>query len=429
MEKNVDMIYGIDDKPALGLRIILGLQHIFAAFGGIILVPVLVSGNLGFDPATSAALISGSILASGVATIVQSHRLWKVGAGVPSLMGTDVTFAAPATAVGAQFGLPGIMGAIVAGGFIEFLLGFFTKPLLKFFPKVVAGVVISLIGLTLLANSVNWIGGGNSANANNTTYVLVGLSVLAFTLAINYYGKGFLKSASIFIGMVFGYIICIPLGMVDFSNVAASPIFRIPRPFYSGISFHWSAILAFLPAFLVGAVGTVGRIKAIEGVTGLEESDERIEGAILADGVTTVAAAAVGGLTNTTFAQNIGLLSITKVASRHVTIMAGIILTLLGFFPRFAAIIHAMPQPVLGGVGVMMFGMIAVAGIQLLKDVEFNNRNMMIVAISLGLGLGVSFRPAILSQFPPIVGMIFSSGITTGTIIAIFLNIVLREEK
>ena len=431
--KGKDFIYGINEKPNIMMQILLGLQHVFAAFGGIIVVPIIVSTALGFNALTSTALISGSILAAGIATIIQSKGIGPVGAKLPSLMGTDVTFGAPAIAVGERFGLPGIIGAILVGGIIESILSIFTKPLIKFFPKVVAGVVICLIGLTLLANGINWLGGGPAATATNTfgnlRYVGVGLVVMAFTLVLNHYGKGLLKSASILIGMAFGYIICIPLGMVDFSAVREASFFAFPNILATGVSFHWEAVLAFMPAFLVGVVGTVGRIKAIENVAGMEEDDKNVEKAILADGVTTVISAGVGGLTNTTFAQNIGLLSITKVTSRYVTIMAGIILTVLGFFPQFAAIIHAMPQPVLGGVGVIMFGMIAVAGIQILSTVEFDNRNMMIVAISLGFGLGVAFRPEILAHFPEIVRMIFSSGITTGTLIAIFLNIVLRKSK
>ena len=424
------MIYGIDDKPNLALRIILGLQHIFAAFGGIIVVPIIVSTALGFDAATSTALISGTILASGIATIVQSKGFGPVGAKLPSLMGTDVTFSAPAIAVGEKFGMAGILGAIIFGGVVEAVLSIFTKPLIRFFPKVVAGVVISLIGLTLLANSMNWLGGGPAAETfGSVENVMIGLLVMGITLVLNHYGKGFMKSASILIGMVVGYLICIPLGMVDFTPVREARLFAMPNFMAHGVSFHFEAILAFLPAFLVGIIGTVGRIKAIEGVAGLPESDKRVEKAILADGVTTVIAGVAGGLTNTTFAQNIGLLSITKVTSRHVTVMAGIILTVLGFLPQFAAVIHAMPQPVLGGTGVIMFGMIAVAGMNILKDVEFNNRNMLIIAISLGFGLGVAFRPDILSQFPQTVRMIFSSGITTGTIVAIFLNIILRERK
>ena len=431
--KEENFIYGINDKPNIMMQLLLGLQHVFAAFGGIIVVPIIVSTALGFDALTSTALISGSILAAGIATIIQSKGVGPVGAKLPSLMGTDVTFGAPAIAVGERFGLPGIIGAILVGGVVESILSIFTKPLIKFFPKVVSGVVICLIGLTLLANGINWLGGGPAATAannfGNLRYVGVGLAVMAFTLILNHYGKGLLKSASILIGMVFGYIICIPLGMVDFSSVREASFFAFPNILTTGVSFHWEAILAFMPAFLVGVVGTVGRIKAIENVAGMEEDDKNVEKAILADGVTTVISASVGGLTNTTFAQNIGLLSITKVTSRYVTIMAGIILTVLGFFPQFAAIIHAMPQPVLGGVGVIMFGMIAVAGIQILGSVEFDSRNMMIVAISLGFGLGVAFRPEILAQFPETIRMIFSSGITTGTLIAIFLNIVLRDRK
>ena len=427
---NNQMIYGLNDRPTLLMQVLLGFQHVFAAFGGVIVVPIIVSTALGFDAATSAGLISGSILASGIATIVQSAGVGPVGAKLPSVMGTDVTFAAPSIAVGARFGVPGIVGAIIVGGFIEVILSFFTKPLVRFFPKVVTGTVITIIGLSLMATSMDWVGGGaNAPDYGSLRNVGVAMLVMLVTLALNFYGKGLLKTASIIIGMIFGYLIAIPLGMVDFSPVAQASFFQIPNLFYQGVTFNIEAILAFIPAFLVGVIGTVGRIKAIEGVAGLEEDDKKVQQAILADGVTSMIAGCVGGITNTTFAQNIGLLSITKVTSRYVTIMAGIILTVLGLFPQFGTLIHIMPSPVIGGVGVVMFGMIAVAGLQMLSTIEFDTRNMLIVATSLGLGLGFAFRPAIISEFPEIVRMIFSSGITTGTIAAIVLNVCLKEKK
>ena len=216
----VNLIYGVDDDLDLPKKVLFGLQHIFAAFGGIIVVPLVIATSLGFDSKVTTALISASILGSGLATIIQAKGVGKVGARVACIMGTDFTFVSPAISVGSVLGLPGIIGATILGSLFEVILSFFIKPLMKFFPPLVTGTVVALIGLTLLPVSIDWAAGGaGSANYASLENLAVAMFVLIITLLLNNYGKGMISSASILIGIVVGYIVCIPLGLVDFTSV------------------------------------------------------------------------------------------------------------------------------------------------------------------------------------------------------------------
>lgn len=429
--KNLNNLkYGVEDNPRLATKILLGFQHIFAAFGGIIVVPLVISSALGFDIATSTAVISASILAAGIATIIQAKGMGRVGSKVACIMGTDFTFVSPSISVGSVLGLPGIIGATILGAFFEIILSYFIKPLMKLFPPIVTGTVVCLIGLTLLPVSMDWAAGGSGAtDYGSLTNVSIAMLVMMITLLLNRYGKGMLSSASILIGMVVGYIICIPLGMVDFSSVAQASFISIPQIFQYGVTFDLKALIAFLPAYFVTTIETVGCLKAIGEVSDVDMNDKRVGSGVLADGVGSIVGGAVGAFPNTSFSQNVGLIPLTKVASKHVAIMAGILLVILGLFPQFAALINSIPQPVLGGVGIVMFGTVAAAGIKTLSSVEINDRNLLIIATSIGLGLGVTFRPDFLAQLPQGLQMVFSSGISTGTIVALVLNIILRENK
>lgn len=424
----VNLIYGVDDDLDLPKKVLFGLQHIFAAFGGIIVVPLVIATSLGFDSKVTTALISASILGSGLATIIQAKGVGKVGARVACIMGTDFTFVSPAISVGSVLGLPGIIGATILGSLFEVILSFFIKPLMKFFPPLVTGTVVALIGLTLLPVSIDWAAGGaGSANYASLENLAVAMFVLVITLLLNNYGKGMISSASILIGIVVGYIVCIPLGLVDFTPVKEASWLSFPKILEFGVTFDAKAVMAFIPAYFVATIGTVGCLKAIGETSNIDIGDKRVAAGVLSDGVGSALGGLVGSCTNTSFSQNIGIISLTKVASRHVAVMAGILLVILGFLPKVAAIITGIPNPVLGGVGIMMFGTVAAAGIRTLSNIKLTERNLLIIAISMGLGLGVTFRPDVIHNLPEAIRMIFSSGISTGTIAALILNAVLKE--
>ncbi|MDU2828713.1 MAG: nucleobase:cation symporter-2 family protein, partial [Clostridium perfringens] len=393
-----------------------------------IVVPLVIATSLGFDSKVTTALISASILGSGLATIIQAKGVGKVGARVACIMGTDFTFVSPAISVGSVLGLPGIIGATILGSLFEVILSFFIKPLMKFFPPLVTGTVVALIGLTLLPVSIDWAAGGaGSANYASLENLAVAMFVLVITLLLNNYGKGMISSASILIGIVVGYIVCIPLGLVDFTPVKEASWLSFPKILEFGVTFDAKAVMAFIPAYFVATIGTVGCLKAIGETSNIDIGDKRVAAGVLSDGVGSALGGLVGSCPNTSFSQNIGIISLTKVASRHVAVMAGILLVILGFLPKVAAIITGIPNPVLGGVGIMMFGTVAAAGIRTLSNIKLTERNLLIIAISMGLGLGVTFRPDVIHNLPEAIRMIFSSGISTGTIAALILNAVLKE--
>lgn len=424
------LIYEVGDNPPLGKKMLFGLQHIFAAFSGIVVVPLVISGALGFDSKMTTSLISASILAAGLATMIQAYGIGRVGSRVACIMGTDFTFVSPAISVGSTLGMPGIIGATILGSLFEILLSFFIRPLMKLFPPLVTGTVVCLIGLTLLPVSIDWAAGGTGASDYGSLLnVSIAMLVMIVTLILNRYGKGLVSSASILIGMLVGYLVCIPLGMVDFTPVVEAKWFAIPRLFEYGVVFDWKAVLAFLPAYFVTTIETVGCLKAIGETSNIEMDDKKIGSGILADGIGSIIGGVVGAFSNTSFSQNVGLISLTKVASKHVAGMAGILLVCLGLLPKLAGVINGIPQPVLGGVGLVMFGMVAAAGIKTLSRVELTDRNLLIIATSMALGLGVTFRPDFIAQLPEAMKMIFSSGISTGTIVALVLNLLLKENK
>ncbi|MFU2181329.1 nucleobase:cation symporter-2 family protein [Streptococcus hyovaginalis] len=428
-ETQEQMLYQIDDKPPLGVSIVLALQHILAAFAGIIAVPLVVAGALNLSVEETSMMVSASIFVAGVTTVLQSKGLGSIGSRVSGMMGTDFTFANPAISVGSRFGIAGIVGATIAGSLVEIVLSRFIKPLMTFFPPLITGTVVALIGITLLPVSMDWAAGGSGAkDYGSVENISIAFVIMVFTLLLNHYGKGLWSTASVFIGMIFGYILCIFLGKVDLSAVNDAAWFALPNVFHYGVTFDLSAILSFIPAYVVSLIGTVGIMMAIGEASNTKMSSNRAANGVLADGVGSLIAGVFGAGPNTAFSQNVGLITLTKVASRHVMILAGIILAVLGVFPKLSALISIMPQPVLGGVGVIMFGLVAAQGIKTLATVKIGDRELLIISVAFALGIGVTVRPELLVGLPTPIQMVLSSGISTGTLAALILNIVLKEK-
>lgn len=432
-QNNSGLLYRIEDRPNLQLSILLGFQHIVAAFGGIVAVPLVVGPAIGLDIQTTALMVSAAIFVAGVATVIQARGISKVGSKLPCIMGTDFTFVGPSIVVGSSMGLAGIFGATILGSFIEMILSRFIKPLMKFFPPVVTGTVVTLIGLTLIPVSMDWCAGGvGSSTYGNITNICIALMVMIIVITFNIYGKGILSSASILIGMFIGYIVCILLGIVDFTPIKDASwigLPGIPLVLEHGIKFSLSGVAPFVIAYLVTTIETVGCLIAIGEASEKEASSEEISGGVLADGIGSFIAGFFGAGPNTSFSQNVGLIPITKVASRHVVIVSGIIMMILGVFPKLGALVASIPNPVLGGAGVVMFGVVAASGIKTLSRVNMSNRNLIIISISLALGLGITTRPDLLSNLPDSLKMLFGSGISTGTIFALILNLLLKDKN
>lgn len=437
-----DLIYGLNSQPPFLEAIFVALQHVFACFVGIITPGLIICGALETEPADTTFIISMSLFVSGIATFIQVKKIGPIGSGLLSVQGTSFAFLGPIIGAGIAIkngggtpteALSVIFGLCFFGAFVEIFISRFLHLANKIITPLVTGVVVSLIGLTLIKVGITSMGGGVPAQRNDTfgspTYLLISLLVLAVIVALNSTSNNFLRMSSVVVGLIVGYLVSIPVGLVDFSNLAGLPAFTVPIPFRYGLGFDFGAFIPFAFLYLITAIESIGDLTATSAISGepIEGATyfKRIKGGVLGDGINSIIAAIFNTFPNTTFSQNNGVIQLTGVGSRYVGYFISVIFIVLGLFPIVAGIFQALPQPVLGGATIIMFATVAVAGIKILSCVNLTKRNSIILAVSLGLGLGVTFVPEILEQLPPLVKSIFSSGISTGGITALLLNIIL----
>lgn len=428
-------IYRLDGRVPLAKAIPLGIQHVLAMFLGNVSPLIIICGMLEMDMVIRTALIQNAMFIAGAITLVQLYPVWKVGCGLPVVMGTSSGFIGTCRSIGGTFGYGAILGASLTGAILEVVLGFFITPLKKLFPPVVTSLVIMSIGLSLLPVGINYFAGGSgAADFGHWKHLLVGLIVVVVIVALKQFTTGFLSVSAILIGIVVGYIAAIALNMVNFQPVADAAWISLPKPvFLLGISmeFHWEAMVAMGIMFVATAVETVGDISGItNGGLDREATDKELSGGVIADGVGSLIAALFGVLPNTSFSQNVGLVAVTKVVNRFCIMTGAVFLLCCGFIPKLSALLSVMPQSVLGGAAVIMFAMILVSGMQSLQRERLDGRNGMIVALSLGLGVGLGMVPTALGQLPAWVGQIFAqNGIIMTFVIATILNLVLPKDK
>ena len=452
--------FQFEGKMPLLQAIPLGLQHVLAMFVGNLTPLLIITGVCGIASEEFAALqislLQNAMLIAGLVTLLQLFAVGPIGGKVPIIMGTSSGFIGVLKSVAATMGggvaaYGAIMGASIIGGLFETVLGFFLKPLRKFFPAIVTGTVVLSIGLSLISVGVNSFGGGNTAkDFGSVENLLLGLFVLVVILVLKHGTKGFLSSSSILIGIIAGYIVAGIMGLVlpttgvtadgveytkawvlNWSKVASADWFAIPKLLPVKPVFDVRAILPVGIMFIVTAVETVGDISGvIVGGMNREATDKELSGGVMCDGVGSSIAAVFGVLPNTSFSQNVGLVSMTKIVNRFALATGAIFLVFCGLIPKLGALVSMMPQAVLGGAAVMMFSSIVVSGIQLITRDPLTSRNLTIVAVSLGLGYGMGANTAILAQTPQAVQLIFGgSGIVPAAIVAIILNIVLPKDK
>ncbi|WP_277630813.1 uracil-xanthine permease family protein [Atopococcus tabaci] len=431
---DTELYYGVEDTPDLVTTTVLGFQNVITAFGGLVAVPLIIAGMAGFGIADTAYMVSAALLVSGIVSIIQSKgfgpKFFRVGAGMPTIMGTDFAFVGPAASVIAHGGIAAYFGGTMLASLVELVMSYFIKPVMKFFPPVVTGSVISLMGMTLMSVAMEWAAGGvGAADFGAARNIFIAALIFVIIAAINHYGGKKFAPYSVLIGAVIGYIICIPLGMVDFQQVNDAAWFALPQLFKYGITFRWEYALPFVTGYLVTIIETVGVMQTLGQVTKTDLTDEDIAAGVRADGIGSIIGPIFGSGPSATFSQNAGLIPMTKNASRKVAIAAGFIMIAMSLLPKFATLVSIMPMPVLGGAGLLMFGNVAAAGIQSLSRVKFTNRNMLIVAGSMAVGLGVAFRPEVTAGLPGFLSGLFSSGISAGTIVALTLNILLKEKN
>lgn len=436
-ELKAELIYGLNDRPPLRETLFAALQHLLAIFVAIITPPLIIAGALKLDIETTSFLVSMALFASGVSTFIQCRRIGGIGTGLLCIQGTSFSFIGPIISAGLTGGLPVIFGACMAASTVEMLISRLLKYTRKIITPLVSGIVVTLIGMSLIKVGITACGGGVVAKSNGTfgSFEHVGLAALVLLLIIffNRSSNRYLRMSSIVIGLVIGYAVAWCMGLVDFSSVQSYGGFNIPVPFKYGLSFDWSAFIALGLVYLITAIEAYGDITAnslisgepVEGKTFVK----RASGGILADGFNSMLAGVFNSFPNSVFAQNNGMIQLTGVASRYVGYYIAGFLILLGLFPAVGLVFSLMPEPVLGGATLLMFGTVASAGIRIIAAQTIDRKATLVMALSFSLGLSVELVPEILSQLPETVRNIFSSGITTGGVTAILANALIRIKE
>ena len=452
--------YSFEGEMPLGQAIPLGLQHVLAMFVGNLTPLLIIGGACGIMGGTDfvnlqISLLQNAMIIAGIVTLIQLYGIGPCGGKVPIIMGTSSGFIGVFSSVVATMGsgvmaYGAIMGASIIGGFFEGVLGFFLKPLRRFFPSVVTGTVVLSIGLSLIAVGINSFGGGfKTKDFGSMENLGLGLFVLIVILCFKHGTKGFFSSSSILFGIIAGYIAAFIMGMVlpttgvtakgvtftkswvlNWDKVANAGWFAVPEFMPVDIIFDMRAIIPVCIMFIVTAVETVGDISGVmEGGLEREATDKELAGGVICDGLGSSFAALFGVLPNTSFSQNVGLVAMTKVVNRFALATGAVFLILCGLIPKLGALVSIMPQSVLGGAAVMMFSSIVVSGIQLITKEKLTPRNLTIVAVALGVGYGMGANPGILAHAPAAIKLIFGgSGIVPAALVAIILNIVLPQD-
>jgi xanthine permease XanP len=441
-----ELLCGLDDRPALPDTVLVALQHVLAMFVGIITPPLIIGGALKLSAGDTAYLVSMSLFVSGLGTFLQTSRFGPVGSGLLSVQGTSFTFISPIlAATGAVIAAGGsthaalgvAFGLSAAGAPLVVLLSRFIQHAARLITPIVTGTVVMLIGLTLLQVGATNVGGGFDAKANGTFGSLQNLGLAALViivvLILSCCRSRHLRMLSVIIGLGAGYVAGIVLGRVDFSALHAAPAVMLPTPFRFGLGMQAAALIPFAFTYLISSVEAVGDLTATSALSAQPISGpifmQRLRGGLLADGISSLLGACLGSFPTTTFAQNNGVIQLTGVGSRYVGRYIGAMLAVLGLIPAVGALVQAMPPAALGGATLIMFGMVAAAGVRILARVAASRRSAIILAVSLGTGLGVAFVPELLSQLPALLRNTLSSGIATGGLCALLLNIVLPGER
>ena len=431
------IIYGIEDRPPFKEAFFAALQHLLAIFVAIITPPLIIAGALNLDLETTGFLVSMALFASGVSTFIQCRRVGSIGTGLLCIQGTSFSFIGPIISTGLAGGLPLIFGVCMAGSVVEMLISRILKYAKKVITPLVSGIVVTLIGMSLVKVGITACGGGVIAKENGTfgSFENLGLALLVLVLIIffNRSNNKYLRMSSIVIGLVVGYVVAYFMGMIDFSSVQSYSGVNIPVPFKYGLAFSWSSFIAVGLIYMITAIEAYGDITANSMISGEpvegEKFIKRASGGILADGFNSFLAGAFNSFPNSVFAQNNGMIQLTGVASRYVGYYIAAFLVILGLFPAVGLVFSLMPEPVLGGATLLMFGTVAAAGIRIIASQNINRKATLVIALSFSLGLSVEFIPEILNSCSDTIKNIFSSGITTGGLTAIVSNVLIHVKE
>lgn len=429
---NTDPIYELDGKIPVGKAVPFGLQHILAMFVANIAPILIVAGVIKMPVEQSAALVQSAMIVAGIGTLIQLYPVWRIGSGLPIVMGISFTFVSIACVIGSKYGYGGIMGAVLVGGILEGLLGLGAKYWRRFIPPIVAATVVTSIGFSLLAVGANSFGGGfGNPNFGDAKYIIVGTVTLFSCIGFNVFAKSFYKQLSVLFGLVVGYITAYFFGLVNLSKMTEVGFIAIPKIMPFTMEFHADAIFAFFLIFLVSATETIGDTSAMTAI-GLRRNvtEKEVSGSIACDGFISSLSSVFGCMPITSFSQNVGLIAMTKVVNRFAIMTGAVIMILSGLFPALGVLLASLPESVLGGCTLMMFGSIVVSGVQMIAGCGYSTRNITIASLALSIGIGFTQTPAIFKIFPDLVKNVFAENcVAVVFIVAMVLNLVLPVDK
>lgn len=431
------LLYGIEERPPLREAFFAALQHLLAIFIAIVTPPLIIAGALGLDHETTGFLVSMALFASGLSTFIQCRRIGGVGTGLLCIQGTSFSFIGPIISTGMLDGLPLIFGVCIAAAPVEMVISRLLRYTQKVITPLVSGIVVTLIGMSLIKVGIIACGGGTAAREagtfGNPGYLGLAALVLALIVLFNRSRNRYLRMSSIFIGLGTGYLIAWWAGMIDFASVQHYGGINLPVPFKYGLAFDLSSFIAIALIFVITAIEAYGDITANSLISGEPVKGERFikraSGGILADGMNSMLAGIFNSFPNSVFAQNNGIIQLTGVASRYVGYYIAGMLMILGLFPAIGLVFSLIPEPVLGGATLLMFGTVAAAGIQIIASQRIGRKEVLVIALSLSFGLSVELVPEVLDKMSITVRNIFSSGITTGGLTAILSNLLIRIKE
>ena len=424
--------------PPIAQAIPLGLQHVLAMFASNVTPSIIVAGaaGLAFGGTEQIYLIQMAMLFAGIATLFQTIGMGPIGARLPIMQGTSFAFVGVLAGIAATMGMGVALTACIIGGLVHFALGAVIQRLRFLFPPLVIGLVILAIGLYLIPVAIKYAAGGAAdfqmaaESFGSLKHWSVALTVIIVSLLLKFFVKGPLSNAAILVGLLAGYALAFALGMVNFASVGKAAWVTSITPLTYGFEFNLGAVIAVTLVSIVSAIETVGDASATAKAGAQREAtDAEIAGATYADGLGTALAGVFGGLPNTSFSQNVGIVGMTGIMSRHVVTIAGIIMIVCGLIPKVGAVIASMPFPVLGGGVIVMFGMVAAAGLNMLVDVAMTRRNMIIIAVSLAFGLGLNLVPTAVQYLPGVIKVLATSAVAPTALMAIILNLILPDEE
>lgn len=432
MNKSSENIYQLDGRVPVLKAVPFGLQHVLAMFVSNITPIIILANVVGIEKGLTASLIQNCMIIAGIGTMVQLYPVWKIGSRLPIVMGISFTFLSVSISIGLSQGMGTLMGAVIVGGIIEGLLGLCAKYWLKLIPHIVAATVVTSIGFSLLPIGANsFAGGQGSPDFGATQNWVVGSITLLTCLLTQVFAKGFLRSLSVLVGLIVGYVISLCLGMVDFSGLSNCSIIALPKILPFTPEFHLGPILSVVAIFLVSATETVGDSSAlVSGALKRQIHKSEMGGAISCDGFVSTISGIFGCTPITSFSQNVGLASLSGVVNRFTIATGAIIMLMGGIFPPIGNLLTTIPQAVLGGCTIMMFGSILFAGFGMMAKSGFSQRNMIITSLSLSVGLGFTQATGMFKVFPQIVQTIFAENcVAVVFVLAVILNLVLPKDK